>query len=126
MGKIFTTDTTSTINVAMTVHADCFDDRFTAEVQSAELKVWNELDRMICSVKAILELVDSEDPRNTAIISIEESKIGLISLSTQITYRGRDEFVSIESIDAVSEQSKEDIKDIIDRWLEIYVRIEGI
>lgn len=126
MGKIFTTDTTSTINVAMTVHADCFDDRFTAEVQSAELKVWNELDRMICSVKAILELVDSEDPRNTAIISIEESKIGLISLSTQITYRGRDEFVSIESIDAISEQSKEDIKDIIDRWLEIYVRIEGI
>lgn len=126
MGKIFTTDTTSTINVAMTVHADCFDDRYTAEVQSAEVKVWNELTRMFCSVKAILELVDSEDPRNTAIISIEESKIGLISLSTQITYRGRDEFVSIESIDAISEQSKEDIKDIIDRWLEIYVRIEGI
>lgn len=126
MGKIFTTDTTSTINVAMTVHADCFDDRYTAEVQSAEVKVWNELTRMFCSVKAILELVDSEDPRNTAIISIEESKIGLISLSTQIIYRGRDEFVSIESIDAISEQSKEDIKDIIDRWLEIYVRIEGI
>ena len=126
MGKIFTTDTTSTINVAMTVHADCFDDRFTAEVQSAELKVWNELTRMFCSVEATLEIVDSEDPRNTAIISIEESKIGLISLSTQITYRGRDEFVSIESIDAISEQSKEDIKDMIDRWLEIYVRIEGI
>ena len=126
MGKIFTTDTTSAINVAMTVRPDCFDDRYTAEVQSAELKVWNELDRMFCSVKATLEIVDTEDPRNTAIISIEESKIGLVSLSTDVTYRGKDEFVSIESIDAFSEQSKDDIRDLVDRWLEIYVRIEGI
>ena len=46
MGKIFTADTTDTINVAMSIAADCFDDRYTAEVQSAEVKVWNELTRM--------------------------------------------------------------------------------
>ena len=42
MGKIFTTDTTDTINVAMTVEPRCYDDQYTAEVQSANLKVWNE------------------------------------------------------------------------------------
>lgn len=126
MGKLFTTDTTSAINVAMTVHADCFDDRYTAEVQSADLKVWNELDRMFCSVKATLEIVDTEDPRNTAIVSIEENKVALPSLSKDITYRCDDNFVSIESISAMNDQIKETIQDMINRWLEIYVRIEGI
>ena len=75
MGKILTTDTTDTINVAMTVQADCFDDRYTAEVQSADLKVWNEGTRLFCKVLAEIEILDTEDPRNTATILLEESKM---------------------------------------------------
>lgn len=126
MVKIFTTETTDTINVAMSVHADCFDDRYTAEVQSANLKVWNEKERIFCSVEAILEILDTEDPINTVLLLLRESKVALPSLSKDITYRGNDDFISIESIVAESEQSKENIKDVIDRWLEIYVTIEGI
>lgn len=126
MGKLFTTDTTSSINVAMTIVADCFDDRYTVEVQSAELKVWNELTRLFSSVKATLEIVDTEDPRNTAIVLVEESKVVLPSLSKDITYRGDDDFVTVESISATNDQIKETIQDMINRWLEIYVRIEGI
>ena len=125
MGKLFTTDTTSAINVAMTIAADCFDDRYTVEVQSAELKVWNELTRLFGSVKATLEIVDTEDPRNTATILLEESKVVLPSLSKNITYRGDDDFVTVESISATNDQIKETIQDMINRWLEIYVRIEG-
>ena len=126
MGKLFTTDTTDTINVAMSIAADCFDDRYTAEVQSAEIKVWNELTRMFCSVKATLEISDTEDPRNTSIVLVEESKVALPSLSKDITYRGDDDHVTLESISATNDQTKELIRDMIDRWLEIYVRIEGI
>lgn len=126
MGKLFTTDTTSSINVAMTIVADCFDDRYTVEVQSAELKVWNELTRLFSSVKATLEIVDTEDPRNTATILLEESKVVLPSLSKDITYRGDDDFVTVESISATNDQIKETIQDMINRWLEIYARIEGI
>lgn len=126
MGKLFTTDVTDTINVAMSVAADCFDDRYTAEVQSADLKVWNELTRMFCKVLVEIEIVDTEDTRNTAIILVEESKVALPSLSKDITYRGEDEHVSVESISAMNDQTKELIQDIIDRWLEIHVRIEGI
>ena len=126
MGKLFTTDTTSAINVAMTVRPDCFDDRYTAEVQSAELKVWNELDRMFCSVKALLEVIDTEDSRNTVIVSIEENKIALPSLSKDITYRFDDEFVKIDSYTSSDHRKQIDIYDIVDRWLEVYVRIEGI
>lgn len=126
MGKLFTTDVTDTINVAMSVTADCFDDRYTAEVQSADLKVWNELTRMFCKVLVEIEIVDTEDPRNTAIILVEESKVALPSLSKDITYRGDDDHVSVESISATNDQIKETIQDMIDRWLEIYVRIEGI
>lgn len=126
MGKLFTTDVTDTINVAMSVTADCFDDRYAAEVQSADLKVWNELTRMFCKVLVEIEIVDTEDPRNTAIILVEESKVALPSLSKDITYRGDDDHVSVESISAMNDQTKELIQDIIDRWLEIHVRIEGI
>ena len=126
MGKIFTIDTAATINAAMTVEPKCYDDRYTVEVQSADLRAWNELDRIFCSVKAILEIVDTEDPRNTAIISIEESKIGLPSLSTQITYKYGDDFVTIDSYTSNDHRQQVDIYDVIDRWLEIAVRIEGI
>lgn len=126
MGKLFTTNTTDAINVAMTIAADCFDDRYTVEVQSAELKVWNELTRLFGSVKATLEIVDTEDPRNTATVLAEESKVVLPSLSKDITYRGDDDFVTVESISATNDQIKETIQDMINRWLEIYVRIEGI
>lgn len=126
MGKNFTTDTSDVINVAMTVQADCFDDRYTAEVQSADLKVWNEGTRLFCKVLAEIEIFDTEDPRNTATILLEESKIALPSLSKDITYRSKDDFIAVESISAESEQSKENIKDMLDRWLEVYVRIEGI
>ena len=126
MGKLFKTNTSDTINVEMSIVADCFDDRYAAEVQSAEVKVWNEGTRLYCSVKATLEISDTEDPRNTAIVLVEESKVALPSLSKDITYRGDDDHVAVESISASNDQTKELIQDMIDRWLEIYVRIEGI
>lgn len=126
MGKIFTTETTDTINVAMAVEPRCYDDRYTAEVQFADLKVWNEGTRLFCSVKATLELVNYEDSRSSAIVVVEEDKVALPSLSKGITYRGDSDFVTVESIAATNDRIKETIQDMIDRWLEIYVRIEGI
>lgn len=92
----------------------------------ANLKVWNELDRLFCRIVAEIELVDTEDPRNTAILLLEEGKIAMQSLSKQVTYQNGTGFVTIESINAVNEQVKEDIAEIVLRHLEIEVRIEGI
>ena len=125
MGKIFTTDTTSAINVAMTVEPVSYDDRYNAEVQSAELKVWNELDRMFCSVKATLEIINTEVPSNRVIVVVEESKIALQTLSKDITYRGDSSFVTVESVDALANIKHALVRDILD-CLEIDVRIEGI
>lgn len=125
MGKIFTTDTTSAINVAMTVEPVSYDDRYNAEVQSAELKVWNELDRMFCSVKATLEIINTEVPSNPVIVVVEESKIALQTLSKDITYRGDSSFVTVESVDALANIKHALVRDILD-CLEIDVRIEGI
>lgn len=125
MGKFFTTDTSDTINVAMTVQADCLDDRYTAEVQSADLKVWNEGPRLFCKVVAEIEIVDSEDSKSSAIVVVEEDKVSLPSLSKDITYHGREDFVTVESIDALA-NAKHGLSQIILDCLEIYVRIEGI
>lgn len=125
MGKIFTTDTSDVINVAMTVEPVSYDDRYTVEVQSAELKVWNELDRIFCSVRALLEVIDTENPRNTATILVEESKIAMQTLSKTITYRGDSSFVTVESVDALNNIRNGFVQDMID-CLEIDVRIEGI
>lgn len=125
MGKIFTTETTDTINVAMAVEPRCYDDRYVTEVQSANLKVWNEGSRLFCSVKSTLEIVDTENPRNTATILLEESKIALQTLSKDITYRGDSSFITVESIDALS-NIKNGLGQLIIDCLEINVRIEGI
>lgn len=125
MGKIFTTDVSDTINVAMTVEPFIIDERYTAEVQSAELKVWNEGTRLLCSVRATLEILDLEMTRNFAIIVVEENKVVLPSLSKDITYRGKEDFVTVESINAMNNISKNDVQRTID-CLEIDVRIEGI
>lgn len=125
MGKIFTTETTDTINVGMTIEPTFYDDRYTAEVQSANLKVWNEGTRLFCSVKATLELVNSEDSRSSAVVVVEEDKVALPSLSKEITYHGREDFVTVESIDAL-DNVKHGLSQIIIDCLEIYVRIEGI
>ena len=125
MGKIFTTETTDTINVAMAVEPRCYDDRYVTEVQSAGLKVWNEGTRLFCSVKATLEIVDTENPRNTASLLLEEEKVALPSLSKDITYHGTDDFVTVESVDAMNNLKTGYLQDMID-CLEIDVRIEGI
>lgn len=126
MGKIFTTETTDSINVAMTVEPDCFYDRYTAEVQSADLKVWNEGTRLFCSVLAEIEIVDSESSREIATVSIAERKVALPFLSKQITYSTNDDFTSIEFISAFDLNAQDNIRDVLDKWLEIYVNIEGI
>lgn len=125
MGKIFTTETTDTINVAMAVEPRCYDDRYVAEVQSADLKVWNEGTRLFCSVKSTLEIVDTENPRNTATLLLEEEKVALPSLAKDITYHGTDDFVTVESVDALNNLKTGYLQDMID-CLEIDVRIEGI
>ena len=81
---------------------------------------------MFCSVKATLEIADSEDPRNTATVVVEESKVALPSLSKDITYRGDSDFVTIGSQLSSDHRQQLDMYDLIDRFLEIYVRIEGI
>ena len=94
MGKIFTTETTGTINVAMAVEPRCYDDRYVTEVQSADLKVWNEKDRLFCSVSIEMIVTDSEDSRNNAVIEIDENKVALPSLSKQIRYTHDDNYVN--------------------------------
>lgn len=126
MRKIFTASTTSAINVAMTVEPKCYDDRYNAEVQFAELKVWNEKDRLFCSVSIEMIVVDSEDSRNNAVIEIDENKVALPSLSKQIKYTHDDHYVIIDLITTTSDRHRDLMYEAIDRWLEIDVRIEGI
>lgn len=126
MGKLFTTDTSDVINVAMTVQPICFDDRYTAEVQSADLKVWNKGTKLFCTVLASIEFVDTENPRNLATILIEERNVDLSTLSKQLSYRGNDFSVEIDSIFTDNEQSEAMLKHVIGCASEIEIEIEGI
>lgn len=126
MGKMLTTDTTDTINVAMTVETTCYDDRYTAEVQSADLKVWNKGTRLFCTVLASIEFVDTENPRNVATVLLEERNVELQSLSKQLSYRGDDFSVMIDSIISDNKQSEAMLKHVIGCVSEIEINIEGI
>ena len=63
--------------------------------------------------------------RNTASLLLEEEKVALPSLSKDITYHGTDDFVTVESVDALNNLKTGYLQDMID-CLEIDVRIEGI
>ena len=126
MRKRITTETTSAINLTMNTDVECFDDRYEVEVQSSNFKVWNEGKDLFCSVSILIDLIDNEDPRNIATISVEEEKINLLSLSRQLDYRYRDSYITLESIVAESEESKERMLDVMTRWLDINVKIEGV
>lgn len=126
MGKMLTTETADTINVAMTVQPICFDDRYTAEVQSADLKVWNKGTKLFCTVLASIEFVDTENPRNVATVLLEERNVELQSLSKQLSYRGDDFSVMIDSIISDNKQSEAMLKHVIGCVSEIEINIEGI
>lgn len=126
MGKLFTTDTSDVINVAMTVQPICFDDRYAAEVQSADLKVWNKSTKLFCTVLASIGFVDTENPRNVATVLLEEMNVELQSLSKQLSWRGGDVSVTIDSIITDNEQSEAMLKHVIGCASEIEINIEGI
>ena len=126
MGKLFTTDTSDVINVAMTVQPICFDDRYSVEVQSADLKVWNKGTNLFCTVLASIEFVDTENPRNVATVLLEERNVELQSLSKQLSWRGGDVSVTIDSIITDNEQSEVMLKHVIGCASDIEINIEGI
>lgn len=97
MGKLFTTDTTGSINVAAAIHADCLNDRYTAEIPFSTIKVWNEGTRLLCSIHSEMIIVDSEDLSNTAEILLEDNRIVLSTLEKDITYTYDDELVKVEA-----------------------------
>lgn len=126
MGKLFTTDTSDVINVAMTVQPIRFDDRYSVEVQSADLKVWNKGTKLFCTVLASIEFVDTENPRNVATVLLEERNVELQSLSKQLSWRGGDVSVTIDSIITDDEQSEAMLKHVIGCASDIEINIEGI
>lgn len=126
MGQISTTDTTDSINVAMTVRADCLNDRYTAEIPFSTIKVWNERTKLFCAVHAEMIIVDSEDPSNTVEILVEDNNLFLPSLEKDITYSYDDDIVKVEAYTSKNDDQRTELFNIVDRFLEIYVRIEGI
>lgn len=128
MGRLFNTDATATINAVMTVQPHCFDDRYNAEVQFAELKVWNESTRLFCSVSAEMVITDLEDSRNNAVILIDDGKIDFQSLLAQIKYKyiPYDGIVEINLLTTTSQHQADIMREVIINQLEIDVEIEGI
>ena len=126
MGQISTTATTGAINVAMTIRADCLNDRYTAEIPFSTMKVWNEGTKLFCSIYSEMIIVDSEILDNTVEILVEDNKILLTALEKDITYSYDDNIVKVEAYTSKNDNLRTELFDIVDRFLEIYVRIEGI
>lgn len=126
MGKLFTTDTTGSINVAAAIRADCLNDRYTAEIPFSTIKVWNKGTRLLCSIHSEMIIVDSEDLSNTVEILLKDNEIVLSALEKDVTYTYDDDLVKVEAYTSKNGRQRSELFDIVSRFLEIYVRIEGI
>lgn len=126
MGQISTTNTTGSINIAAAIHADCLNDRYTAEIPFSTMKVWNEGTKLFCSIHSEMIIVDSEDLSNTVEILFEDNRIVLSTLEKDITYTYDDEFVKVEAYTSKNDSQRTELFDLVDRFLEIHVRVEGI
>lgn len=126
MGQISTTNTTGPINVAAAIRADCLNDRYTAEIPFSTMKVWNEGARLFCAVHSEMIIVDLEDLDNTVEILLEDNRIVLPALEKDITYSYDDDIIKIEAYTSKNDALRSELCNIVERFLEIYVRIEGI
>lgn len=125
-----TTESSSTINVKNELMVQCFHDEFEIEIESVTSKVYNSGDgRLLCDIDAIYTLYREYEPKGSATVRVyREGALfkGEDFLEVDEMYSPSYHAISIESIDAEDEESREIIRRMASRAPLTFVNVKII
>lgn len=124
MKNSYNLETSGVINLAVDVRPLNFDLRFNATLESSNLSLRNEGDKMLCSVDFLINFFNEEDPREFATIRIVDPNVYIHNLSESVEFVVSEDCVEIETINASSESS--DIYDALNNYFKVQVVFTGI
>lgn len=124
MKNSYNLETSRVINLSVDVRSLSFDLRFNATLESSNLSLRNEGEKMLCSVDFLINFFNEEDPREFATIRIVDPNVYIHNLSDSVEFTVSDDCVEIETIKASSESS--DFYDALHEYFKVQVVFTGI
>lgn len=124
MKNFYNLETSGVINLSVEVRPLSFDLKFNATLESSNLSLRNEGQKMYCSVDFLINFFNEEDPREFATIRIVDPNVYIHNLSDSVEFVLSDDRVEIETIKASSEPS--DFYDALNNYFKVQVVFTGI
>ena len=122
-----TIESSGTINVETELKVQCFRDEFEIEIESVTSKVYSKDSRLLCDLDTIVTLYRECEPKGRATIRVHDETTRFNSedfLSGEEMYSPSCDAVSIESIDAEDEESREIIRYMADSAPLFFVKLK--
>lgn len=124
MKNSYNLETSGMINLSVDVRPLSFNLKFNATLESSNLSLRNEGQKMLCAVDFLINLFNEEDPREFATIRIVDPNVYIHDLSESVEFVVSEDCVEIETINASSETS--DIYDALNNYFKVQVVFTGI
>lgn len=124
MKNFYNLETSGVINLSVDVRPLSFNQKFNATLESSNLSLRNEGEKILCSVDFLINFFNEEDPREFATIRIVDPNVYVHNLSDSVEFTVSDDCVEIETIKASRELS--DFYDALHDYFKVQVVFEGI
>lgn len=124
MKNFYNLETSGVINLSVDVRPLSFNQKFNATLESSNLSLRNEGEKILCSVDFLINFFNEEDPREFATIRIVDPNVYIHNLSESVEFTVSDDCVEIETIKASREPS--DFYDALREYFKVQVVFEGI
>lgn len=124
MKNFYNLETSGVINLSVDVRPLSFNQKFNATLESSNLSLRNEGEKILCSVDFLINFFNEEDPREFATIRIVDPNVYIHNLSDSVEFTVSDDCVEIETIKASREPS--DFYDALHDYFKVQVVFEGI
>lgn len=124
MKNSYNLETSGMINLSVDVRPLSFNLKFNATLESSNLSLRNEGQKMLCAVDFLINFFNEEDPREFATIRIVDPNVYIHNLSESVEFVVSEDCVEIETINASRESS--DFYDALNNYFKVQVVFTGI
>lgn len=124
MKNSYNLETSGMINLSVDVRPLSFNLKFNATLESSNLSLRNEGQKMLCAVDFLINFFNEEDPREFATIRIVDPNVYIHNLSESVEFVVSEDCVEIETINASRESS--DFYDALNNYFKVQVVFTSI
>lgn len=126
MKSITSNETELTLRLNGDFRVYCYDDEFDIEVETSRFDVWTEAGLMRGSFYAVVNLVHQTKPNWNVTLTISEPKFEVRIAMPILAYKPNSEYVSIDVINADNEEDRASLVDLIEKHLDMDLKIDSL